>query len=79
MRLQWRMPFGIALLRPWCLHGTGGVSTLLAMRCSSGVEHDLAKVGVEGSNPFARSIFKHILDAEPAGPVAGRVTNRPSA
>src|SRR4029077_7077995 len=24
---------------------------------SSGVEHDLAKVGVEGSNPFARSIF----------------------
>ena len=26
--------------------------------CSSGVEHDLAKVGVEGSNPFARSSFK---------------------
>jgi hypothetical protein len=25
---------------------------------SSGVEHDLAKVGVEGSNPFARSNFK---------------------
>ena len=25
---------------------------------SSGVEHDLAKVGVEGSNPFARSIFQ---------------------
>src|SRR5947207_11658756 len=25
--------------------------------CSSGVEHDLAKVGVEGSNPFARSII----------------------
>ena len=25
--------------------------------CSSGVEHDLAKVGVEGSNPFARSNF----------------------
>src|ERR1051326_7638286 len=24
--------------------------------CSSGVEHNLAKVGVEGSNPFARSI-----------------------
>src|SRR5258708_22567486 len=23
--------------------------------CSSGVEHDLAKVGVDGSNPFARS------------------------
>lgn len=25
--------------------------------CSSGVEHNLAKVGVEGSNPFARSSF----------------------
>ncbi len=25
---------------------------------SSGVEHNLAKVGVEGSNPFARSIFR---------------------
>ncbi len=25
--------------------------------CSSGVEHNLAKVGVEGSNPFARSKF----------------------
>ena len=24
---------------------------------SSGVEHNLAKVGVEGSNPFARSNF----------------------
>ena len=28
-----------------------------ACGCSSGVEHNLAKVGVEGSNPFARSIF----------------------
>ena len=26
--------------------------------CSSGVEHNLAKVGVEGSNPFARSKIK---------------------
>jgi uncharacterized protein YceK len=25
--------------------------------CSSVVEHNLAKVGVEGSNPFARSNF----------------------
>jgi hypothetical protein len=29
--------------------------------CSSGVEHDLAKVGVEGSNPFARSISTNYL------------------
>ena len=29
----------------------------LGCGCSSVVEHDLAKVGVEGSNPFARSSF----------------------
>src|SRR6185369_3374362 len=28
---------------------------------SSGVEHNLAKVGVEGSNPFARSSFLNYL------------------
>jgi hypothetical protein len=28
---------------------------------SSGVEHNLAKVGVEGSNPFARSNFSYIF------------------
>src|ERR1700693_3276624 len=42
-------PFGIASRRrssPPCPNGCG---------CSSGVEHDLAKVEVEGSNPFARS------------------------
>ena len=33
------------------------IKTLAAMECgcSSGVEHNLAKVGVEGSNPFTRS------------------------
>ncbi len=30
---------------------------LTRRECSSGVEHDLAKVGVEGSNPFTRSIY----------------------
>ncbi|CUX47448.1 hypothetical protein AGR3A_Lc130054 [Agrobacterium tomkonis CFBP 6623] len=40
--------------------------------CSSGVEHNLAKVGVEGSNPFARSKFSEkrnihgILNFRPA-------------
>jgi hypothetical protein len=31
----------------------------VSVRCgsSSGVEHNLAKVGVEGSNPFSRSSF----------------------
>src|SRR6202012_2959522 len=47
--------FGIALPSPashrWPL-GCG---------CSSVVEHDLAKVGVEGSSPFARSRFSPIL------------------
>jgi hypothetical protein len=33
----------------WLIHTLSGRS--------SGVEHDLAKVGVEGSNPFARSSF----------------------
>ena len=28
---------------------------------SSGVEHNLAKVRVEGSNPFARSSFFYVL------------------
>ena len=30
---------------------------------SSGVEHNLAKVGVEGSNPFARSRFQKTADS----------------
>ena len=32
-----------------------GAANSLGCGCSSGVEHNLAKVGVEGSNPFARS------------------------
>ena len=32
--------------------------------CSSGVEHNLAKVGVEGSNPFTRSIFQDVKRAD---------------
>ena len=32
--------------------------------CSSGVEHNLAKVGVEGSNPFTRSRFLVLLREE---------------
>jgi hypothetical protein len=35
--------------------------------CSSGVEHNLAKVGVVGSNPIARSnIFNDISNSETA-------------
>jgi hypothetical protein len=36
--------------------------------CSSGVEHDLAKVGVEGSNPFARSNKFNDLAGKPVCP-----------
>ena len=35
--------------------------------CSSVVEHDLAKVGVEGSSPFARSNFSQTHPAKPDG------------
>jgi hypothetical protein len=47
-RLLSALPFGIgrATDKGHCRSGCG---------CSSGVEHNLAKVGVEGSNPFARS------------------------
>jgi hypothetical protein len=42
--------------------------------CSSVVEHDLAKVGVEGSNPFARSNYRNISsgfqDGQRACPLA---------
>src|SRR5437588_149028 len=41
--------FGIALPLPACNRRQFGCG------CSSVVEHDLAKVGVEGSSPFARS------------------------
>src|SRR5437763_7531720 len=37
--------------------------TLFGCGCSSGVEHNLAKVGVVGSNPIARS--KNRFGAEP--------------
>jgi hypothetical protein len=50
--LPTRPPFGIGGA---CSGGYG--LPALGCGCSSGVEHDLAKVGVEGSNPFARSKF----------------------
>jgi hypothetical protein len=35
--------------------------------CSSVVEHDLAKVGVEGSSPFARSNFSQSIQPNRTG------------
>src|SRR3954451_21889091 len=59
--LHSRCAFGIALpvagasCRRQFLKGCG---------CSSVVEHDLAKVGVEGSSPFARSNLLKDLEAK---------------
>jgi hypothetical protein len=47
--------------------------------CSSGVEHNLAKVGVEGSNPFARSSnsLKSLIGRRmPGGPSRSPAQNR---
>src|SRR6202167_4341420 len=43
----------------------------LGCGCSSVVEHDLAKVGVEGSNPFARSRFFNLANFD-EGPLPQR-------
>src|SRR5437868_4293456 len=60
--LQWDGPFryriGPAAPSMAAISGCG---------CSSGVEHDLAKVGVEGSNPFARSNFSASQDVARRG------------
>ena len=47
--------YGVDAKRP--LHPPGALPDSAPSGRSSGVEHNLAKVGVEGSNPFARSIF----------------------
>ena len=55
----------------WHRSPVAGVNTVNAFGCgcSSVVEHDLAKVGVEGSSPFARSNFPKFGNdlADPAG------------
>src|SRR5437660_10558952 len=53
--LHSRPAFGIALPLP------ASIRRHLGCGCSSVVEHDLAKVGVEGSSPFARSRFSWYL------------------
>ena len=60
--------FGIRLRLPAAPSAAGNAS--YGCGCSSVVEHDLAKVGVEGSSPFARSSF--FLDLQ------GRFRGRPS-
>ena len=54
--LHSRSAFGIGLPL------TANVRRHLGCGCSSVVEHDLAKVGVEGSSPFARSRFSWYLN-----------------
>src|SRR3954452_22993450 len=65
--LHSRSAFGIGLPL------TARVRRHLGCGCSSVVEHDLAKVGVEGSSPFARSNFSHIGN-DLAGPFGGRLS-----
>ena len=54
--LHSRSAFGIGLPL------TASIRRHLGCGCSSVVEHDLAKVGVEGSSPFARSRFSSMAD-----------------
>ena len=54
--LHSRSAFGIALPLP------ASDRRHLGCGCSSVVEHDLAKVGVEGSSPFARSRFSQLAN-----------------
>ena len=58
-----KAPRHLAYERPWRPVASIGQIPHYGCGCSSGVEHDLAKVGVEGSNPFARSKFS----ADPFG------------
>ena len=67
------LPVGAGISRSWQFSPCPSRKALLVARLtrrgqrlhqassgrSSGVEHNLAKVGVEGSNPFARSNFPH--------------------
>src|ERR1700722_20108858 len=64
-----------AAARVYC---PGNRLTLLGCGCSSGVEHNLAKVGVEGSNPFARSKFLRLDTWAYRHRLAWRMTAMPS-
>ncbi len=48
--------FSLAIAGKMPINLTLFAARRLGRECSSGVEHNLAKVGVEGSNPFTRSI-----------------------
>jgi hypothetical protein len=50
------LTFPVAI-RPLFRHIAAAAALAVSSGCSSGVEHNLAKVRVEGSNPFARSKF----------------------
>jgi hypothetical protein len=52
---MWNIPFCCIQAMFAALYVRLACSVRRGCGCSSGVEHNLAKVGVEGSNPFARS------------------------
>jgi hypothetical protein len=49
--------FLLKILKSWLLSSLTLKTAFTLCGRSSGVEHNLAKVGVEGSNPFARSNY----------------------
>ena len=61
LQLAKNQPFGSILLKLSCKpldsHQNIAIIAALDAGIAQLVEHDLAKVGVEGSNPFSRSIF----------------------
>jgi hypothetical protein len=68
-----RLPTVAFAVRIWHRTAVGARTSpfnIFGCGCSSVVEHDLAKVGVEGSSPFARSKFPCYLN--PFRPAAER-------
>jgi hypothetical protein len=61
-KITWRSALKISRLHPAAISAYTFLARAvqppcIGCGCSSVVEHNLAKVGVEGSNPFARSKF----------------------
>ena len=82
MTARSRKPAAARLLQWWTRFGIASAARLrppypLGCGCSSGVEHDLAKVGVEGSNPFARSNFQHRIRCRRCGAWPARRASAP--
>src|ERR1700675_2530848 len=67
---------GVAISRGLRHKRPSSVSSWRGCGCSSGVEHNLAKVGVEGSNPFARSKMSQRMQADKGAVFAAHSRSR---